>query len=797
MFRLMKKLGFKKSTSNVEGDESDALNASPVNGTRKGLSLRTKLLLMLISAGMTAVLAISYLGYKHGEQQLTETTVEQLTLLRRSKQQQIEFYFEKLNSSLVVLSSSTTVSSALSDFSKAFAKLGKQKDGKTIKDLSSSKKDLLETFYKSKFFPKIDEFTNGKSNIEIFWPRTVEGRLAQSAYISENPFKINRKFSLSSSPNDTPYDKVHKDYHSYFLSSIAELKFDDLYLIEGEKGHIVYSAHKRTDFGTGLIKGPYSHTSLGRLYNKIRESPRRGFVFMEDFTLYPPSYLAPAAFVGTAVIGRDGTFQGVLAVQLSSDEINHIMTNSNEWVKDGLGKSGEVYLVGDDSLMRSNSRFLIEDKKAYLKVLLRTHITKSALKRIDHFNTSVLMQPVKTVSVTEAFLGERNTKVVKDYRGIRVLSSYAPLDLPGLRWAVLAEIDEEEARAPQLSYTRNVLLTAGAMLLLLTLGSLLLASKFLKPISVLIDGVGRIRKGEKNVKIDKLANDEFGELSDTFNVMTSEIERRDELIEQQSTSYDSLLNRIYPANIVERLKKGEGKIADSLHQVSVVYMILHGYSKQTESMDSLEALDLLNELVDSMDTTCETFGVEKVKTIGEHYLAVCGLSVPRLDHARRALDFCHAASRELAIFNARYDMSLTLRVGIHSGPLKAGIVGSHNFDFDVWGNSLNIARRIVFEADLNSVRITTHTYHMLNTTDDFGPELIVDTKVVGEVSTFQQSLDTTLDENRLDSRKRGKRKSSGNGDKADKKSTDEKTDDKPKASKISKKASDDSSKAAE
>ena len=207
-----------------------------------------------------------------------------------------------------------------------------------------------------------------------------------------------------------------------------------------------------------------------------------------------------------------------------------------------------------------------------------------------------------------------------------------------------------------------------------------------------------------------------------------------------------------PPILLRRLKKGESKICDSLHQVSVVYMNIHGFSKQTETMDSVEALELLNELVDSLDTTCESMGVEKVKTIGEHYLAVCGLSVPRLDHARRALDFSHAASRELAIFNARYDMALALRVGIHSGPLNAGIVGSLNFDFDVWGNSLNIARRIVFEAELNKVRLTIPTYHMLNTTDDFGPQLVVDTKIVGEVATYEQDLDMTLDRNRLDRR---------------------------------------------
>ncbi len=392
-----------------------------------------------------------------------------------------------------------------------------------------------------------------------------------------------------------------------------------------------------------------------------------------------------------------------------------------------------------------------------------THVPKDIIDKVRKLNTSVLFQRVNTQGVRAAFNGKTETRIIENYRGVKVLSSYAPLDIPDLHWVILAEIDEAEARAPQNQFTKNVLLTSGLLLLGLTLASLFVASNFLRPISILIDGVARIREGEKNVKVERLANDEFGELSDTFNIMTKEIGLRDTMIEQQSSAYNDLLNRIYPGNIVDRLKKGENKIVDSVHQASVVYVIIHGFSKQTGAMDSIEALDLLTELVDSLDTTCESMGIEKIKTIGEHYLAVCGLSVPLLDHARRAVDFSHAASRELAIFNARYDLSLALRIGIHSGPLHAGIVGSHNFDFDIWGNSLNIARRIVFEADLNKMRLTIPTYHMLNTTDDFGPEIIVDTKAVGEVATFEIDLDTTLDRNRMD-RRREQRKTTSEPD---------------------------------
>ncbi len=748
----------KKTLNGLLPGKKNVADGTDGPAPKRGMSLLSKLLLMLLAATMTAVVTIAFLGYRHGEQQIIETAFQQLRSLRVSKSQQVEWYFQNLRNVVRILGQTPTVAKSMQLFSTSFGSLDNKPGGVDV--LNDEQKEKLTDYYNKEYFPKLDQLKGGKSNVEIFWPRSRAGRRAQSLYIAENPNESGKKDEFYSSSAVTSYDMVHRKFHEFYRSALKAQNFYDIFLIDGDSGDIVYSVSKETDFGTNLLRGPYAHSSLGRLYRKIRSNHSPGFVYLEDFKQYPPSYNAPASFIGTPIYTDGGLFIGVLAAQLSIEDLNGFMTNNNQWKESGLGTSGEMYLIGDDKLMRSNSRFLTEDKENYLKVLAATHTPKAIINQVQKLGTSVLFQRVNTEGVRAAFNGKTDTKVIEDYRGVRVLSSYAPLDIPDLHWVMLAEIDEAEARAPQNQFAKNVLLTSGLLLLGLTLASLFVASNFLKPISVLIDGVGRIRDGEKNVEIKRLANDEFGELSDTFNILTKEIGDRDTLIEKQSSSYNDLLNRIYPGNIVERLKKGDDKIVDSIHQASVVYVIIHGFSKQTEAMDSIDALELLTELVDNLDTTCQSMGIEKVKTIGEHYLAVCGLSVPLLDHARRALDFSHAASRELAIFNARYDLKLALRIGIHSGPLHAGIVGSYNFDFDVWGNSLNIARRIVFEAGLNKMRLTIPTYHMLNTTDDFGPEMIVDTKAVGQVATYELDLDTTLDRNRMDRRREQRKRKS-------------------------------------
>ena len=548
----IKKLFNRTKTSKGEGSKT-----RHQTGKKRGMSLRSKLLLMLLAAGITAVVTISYLGYQHGEQQLAETSFEQLTSLRASKQQQIEWYFKSLRKTVRVLGQTPTVNEAMTLFSSMFPALDNSQDDEDV--LSEAQSEKLADYYNKIYFPKLDQLEDGKSNVEIFWPRSKAGQRAQSLYISENPNGVGEKDQQIASESRTGYDTAHAKYHDYFRNTMKGLSLYDLFLIDGETGDIVYTVFKETDFGTNLLHGPYAHSSLGKLFRNIRDKHAPGVVRMEDYKAFPPSYNAPAAFIGTAIYSKAGKFIGVLAAQFPIGDLNRFMTNDNDWKKSGLGESGEIYLIGEDKLMRSNSRFLIEDKENYLKQLATTHTPKNVIDKVRKLNTSVLFQRVDTAGVRAAFNGKTEGKIMEDYRGVRVLSSYAPLDIPDLHWVILAEIDEAEAREPQNRYLRNVLLTSGVLLLMMTLASLIIASNFLKPISVLIDGVDRIRKGEKNVVIRKLANDEFGELSDTFNIMTHEIESRDELIEQQSSSYDTLLNRIYPANIVQRLKKRRGK----------------------------------------------------------------------------------------------------------------------------------------------------------------------------------------------------------------------------------------------
>ena len=152
-----------------------------------------------------------------------------------------------------------------------------------------------------------------------------------------------------------------------------------------------------------------------------------------------PSHGAPASFFSTPVLADDGGFLGVLAFQIPVDRINAIMQATA-----GMGESGETYLVGQDLLMRSDSRFSDE--------------------------STILKTEVDTLTVRKALQGGVGLEITPDYRGIPVLSAYGPLDFEGVRWAVMSELDAAELMAPLVRIRRLVALTAVASAALAGLG---------------------------------------------------------------------------------------------------------------------------------------------------------------------------------------------------------------------------------------------------------------------------------------------------------------------------------------
>lgn len=177
---------------------------------------------------------------------------------------------------------------------------------------------------------------------------------------------------------------------------------------------------------------------------------------------------------------------------------------------------------------------------------------------------------------------------------------------------------------------------------------------------------------------------------------------------------EMLLLNILPKSIVERLKGGEELIADEYPQASILFADIVGFTSMTYKIGVTKMVDILSKLFDAFDDLTTKYGVEKVKTIGDNYMAVSGVPIPTPDHAIRLANFALALRDEIQKFNHLYQLDLQMRIGMTYGSVIAGIIGHKKFIYDVWGDVVNTASRMENTSLPGEIHITEKMAWMLN-----------------------------------------------------------------------------------
>lgn len=286
--------------------------------------------------------------------------------------------------------------------------------------------------------------------------------MLQARYISENPNLLGEKDRLQRAADTSQYSRLHETYHPQLQHFLYTFGYYDIFIVYPKTGEIVYSVFKELDFPTSLIDGPYADTGIAEAFRAANAATDTDFVYLSDFDFYTPSYESPASFIASPIF--DGKQKvGVLIFQLPSDTLNAVMTNGSEWERVGLGETGETYLVGADKTMRTSSRFLVETPEDYLQVMSEAGLSEAVRAIIEIKNISSLLQPAETLGVQKAFSGETGFGIFPDYRGVPVLSVYTRLDVPGLDWVIMSEMDEQEAFEPANRLSQTLLISSASV----------------------------------------------------------------------------------------------------------------------------------------------------------------------------------------------------------------------------------------------------------------------------------------------------------------------------------------------
>ncbi len=214
-----------------------------------------------------------------------------------------------------------------------------------------------------------------------------------------------------------------------------------------------------------------------------------------------------------------------------------------------------------------------------------------------------------------------------------------------------------------------------------------------------------------------------------------QLQHEKELLNIEQMKTEKLMLNILPKPIAERLKKGESNIAGSYPEATILFSDLSGFTKMASNKTAAELVKLLNDLFGRFDRRAESLGLEKIKTIGDAYMAAGGLPIPRSDHAHICADMALGMFEDLAAFNIDNGIELEMRIGLNSGPVVAGVIGFTKFSYDLWGNTVNTASRMESTSLVGRVHITPATAELLKDAFVVEERELVECKGLGQILT--------------------------------------------------------------
>ena len=540
-------------------------------------------------------------------------------------------------------------------------------------------------------------------------PTSNAGKYLQAYYTA--PFDDwDKAIKFDDARDGSAWSAANARFNDFFREIVLRFQFEDALLLD-TRGNVVYSAYKGVDLGTNVLTGPYREGELREAYQKALASNAVDYVGVTDFGDYQPAD-EPTAWMMSPV-GPQGRVEGVLALQFPISKINNLMTVDRQWETAGMGATGETFLVGPDDLMRSDSRLFLENPEKFERDVVDAGTPPDVAQDSIRQNGTTLVQPVTSEATKQAQRGQSGTIVEDDYLGHETLQAYAPVDLPGLHWSIIAKIDTSEAFAPVAAFTRTLVLSTAVIIFVVCLAAMLLARLFVRPIRRLEAGAQQISSGDYHVTLPVRTRDEFGDLTMAFNDMSRNLAIKEELLAEQRRENDRLLLSLMPEPVVQRYREGEETISQDHQNVTVIFADIVGLDDLSAELNSDELLTIVNRLTRQFDAAAENLGVEQVRTLHNGYLASCGVSVPRLDNVKRTVDFAIEAQRIIDRFNAETGRDLKLRAGIDTGTVTSGLVGRSTLAYDMWGSAVNLAYQVQSGSPQAGVYVTSTVYDVM------------------------------------------------------------------------------------
>ena len=501
---------------------------------------------------MVITLSMSLLNAKTALENSVKSGLEGL---RSSKGGEIQRYFDGIKSQSITFSQDLMIVEAMQKFTTAYRSFIAENEF-TADEITKMRASLHE-YYQNEFNAKFRTENAGKdSDWKTYLNSLNDSTIAkQYHFISHNPNPLGEKDALMRPQDKSTYSELHAKVHPVIRTYLQKFGYYDIFLVEPERGYVIYSVFKELDYSTSLIDGPYATTGIGRCFQAANKLTTPGEYAFVDFQPYAPSYMAAASFIGAPIF--DGNRKiGVAMFQMPVDRISEIMAT-----RDGLGKTGELFLAGQSSTGEAQFRSMRNDHEG---------------KRI-----AAIGDRIDSSTIAKAIRGEAVYELEPWNNDIRVVAA-APINILGIPWAICATQLETENLAPVASLLFwGVLIAIVATIIILAV-TLLIARGIIPPLMSGIKVLTRVA--------------EDGDLTDTID--KNQLERGDE-IGQMARSVQKIIDSARTeAQLVASLAEGDWTVETRLRSdkddlgkalasmIEQVNQALEGVRRAAEEVDT-------------------------------------------------------------------------------------------------------------------------------------------------------------------------------------------------------------------
>ncbi len=604
------------------------------------MKISTKLLTSFLACSLLPMGILATVNYSNAKRAATQVRDISLTGLDTAadnkltavcdvKKNQITDYFQNAARQIRSMARSNQIASGVRSFTQGYRSFidDRKESGAELAD----DKTQLRSYYQSVFATEYNKNNPGKSyDTDSKFTQLNSSAIAlQHSFIAQNPNPLGSKQRLDATEFGTKYDTAHKANHPYLRDVLEQYGFYDIFLIDLESGDVVYTVFKEVDFATNLNNGPYSRTNLAEAFRKASNLGKDDAPALVDFACYSPSYEAPASFIACPIFDGDRKV-GVIAIQMPIDRVNQVMNVGNI-----LGEKGEAYLVASDRLPRSDSKLDAENRT----------ITKAFMTPANG--------SMKSKAIDLALNGQTGVLTGENYLGTPSISGYTPIDVLGLKWAVITEEPTETALAAAENVTaatnqaQSALLFWGVCLSLLSTAIIVpfswwIVRNLMLPIKATIATLRDIAEGEGDLtrRLDANRGDELGELSKWFNAFADRIHDMVCTISSNSQVLASSSHQLSSTSV--QLSRG---VADSKQQSASVSAAAEQMSvnmkEVAESTDGMsQTIRSVAASVEEMNQTIREIArnAEKSATVAGQAASLVEISNDKISNLGEAAD---------------------------------------------------------------------------------------------------------------------------------------------------------------